>query len=359
MIVFYDILLLDDIVCMREPHGNRRRRLESLIRCVPGRADIASREIIDCSSPEAPRQLGKVFARAISRRWEGLVLKRSDQTYFSFNRTKPFIKLKKDYITGLGDTADFIIVGGRRDVRDEQELALGKLWWTSFYIGCLENKDQVRRFNEKPRFRIIDVVDRHGMSKEIMIFFNRNGYFERVPFAWSISEFDVAFEHGRPLQPAELFRYPFSVELMGAGFDKPANSRYFGLRFPRVLKIHNDRSFKDAVSLEELQEMARRCIEMPEDSEREKMHWLGRMRSFGDLKKESEVSSSKDSDSGSVTVTSAGDTYDGAGWSSDEEQVNADGAKVSPSSNGSSKRKFSSTIFPHEGAGGKRAKLEQ
>ncbi len=100
---------------------------------------------------------------------------------------------------------------------------------------------------------------------------------------------------------------------MGAGFDKPANARYFALRFPRVLKIYDDRTFKADVTFKELQEMARRCIEMPEDSEKEEMHWLGRMRSFDDLTKESEVSSSKDSDSGSVTVASAGDTYDGAG----------------------------------------------
>ena len=53
------------------------------------------------------------------------------------------------------------------------------------------------------------------------------------------------------------------------------------------------------------------------------------------------------------------DTYDGVGWSSAEEQGNADGAMVSSTSNGSSKRKFISTIFLQEGAGGERAKLEQ
>ena len=77
-----------------------------------------------------------------------------------------------------------------------------------------------------------------------------------MPFGKSITEFDVGFEYGRQLQPAELFKRPFSVELMGAGFDKPANARYFVLRFPRVLKIHNDRSFKETVSFKELQEMA-------------------------------------------------------------------------------------------------------
>lgn len=78
--------------------------------------------------------------------------------------TRSFIKLKKDYIAGLGLLLIFAIVGERRDARDEQEL--GKLWWTSFYVGCLENKDEVCRFDDKPRIRIIDTIDRHGISKE-------------------------------------------------------------------------------------------------------------------------------------------------------------------------------------------------
>jgi DNA ligase 4 len=50
------------------------------------------------------------------------VLKGCDDPYFSLNSAKAFIKLKKDYIAGLGDTADFAIVGGHRDAKDEQEL---------------------------------------------------------------------------------------------------------------------------------------------------------------------------------------------------------------------------------------------
>ena len=62
MIMFYDILLLDDIVCIREPHERRRRLLESLIHCIPGRADIGSREIIDFSSFDASKLLSEAFA---------------------------------------------------------------------------------------------------------------------------------------------------------------------------------------------------------------------------------------------------------------------------------------------------------
>src|SRR5438045_1383092 len=44
-----------------------------------------------------------------------------------------------------------------------------------------------------------------------------------------------------------------------------------------MLKIHEDRSFKDTVSFEELQKMAKRCMEAPEDREREEIHWHGKL----------------------------------------------------------------------------------
>jgi DNA ligase 4 len=278
MIMFYDILLLDENVCIRETHDERRRRLQSLVGCIPGRADIGSREIIDFSSPHATELLSEAFARAITRRWEGFVLKGCDDPYFSFNNASQHIKLKKDYIPGLGDTADFAIIGGRRDAKDEQEIGMGKLWWTTFYIGCLENKDEVYRFDVKPKFRIIDMVDRHGISKENLRFLNRLGYFEQVPFASFSLELDVKLDRGRLLQPTELFKRPFIVELMGAGFDKPSNAGHFAPRFPRVQKVHQNRTFKDSVSFDELQELARQSNEVPQDSESEERHWLERVR---------------------------------------------------------------------------------
>ena len=126
---------------------------------------VGSCEVIDFSSPSATELLYQAFAQAIGRCWDGFVLKGCADPYFSFNGANSFIKLKK--VPGLGDTADFAIVGGHRNAKDEQEIGSGKLWWTSFYIGCLENKDEVCRFNAKPRLRIIDVIDRHSISKHL------------------------------------------------------------------------------------------------------------------------------------------------------------------------------------------------
>jgi hypothetical protein len=82
----------------------------------------------------------------------------------------------------------------------------------------------------------------------------------------------VGFDR-RQLRPAELFKHPLLAELVGIGFDKLPNTRYFALWFPPVLKIHGDRSFKDTIGFNELQEMAKRCSEVPEDSE-EETRWL-------------------------------------------------------------------------------------
>ncbi len=66
--MFYDIMLLDDTVCLTEPHDRRRHLLKSLIHCVPDRADIRDREVINFSSLDAPELLNKTFARAITQR---------------------------------------------------------------------------------------------------------------------------------------------------------------------------------------------------------------------------------------------------------------------------------------------------
>src|SRR5207248_2070183 len=132
-----------------ESHDMRRRLLQSLVRRIPGRADIGSRDIVAFSSHDAAERISEAFARAIAQRWEGIVLKGCDDPYYSFSRNKSFIKLKKDYIPGFGDAADFVIIGGRRDAGDEVELGIGKLWWTTFYIGCLENKHEMCCLNAK------------------------------------------------------------------------------------------------------------------------------------------------------------------------------------------------------------------
>jgi DNA ligase 4 len=127
MIIFFDILLLDDIVYIREPYNKRRQLFQSLIHYISGQADIGTRKIIDFSSYNTPELLSKVLAPVITRRWEKIILKNCDNPYFLFHGTKSFIKLKKNHITSLKNTANFTIISGRRDTKDKQKLRIRKL----------------------------------------------------------------------------------------------------------------------------------------------------------------------------------------------------------------------------------------
>jgi hypothetical protein len=62
------------------------------------------------------------------------------------------------------------------------------------------------------------------------------------------------------LSPSILFD-PITCELTGAGFQKTNDSRYYELRWPRMTKFNQqDRSVNDALSLEELQSVARKAM---------------------------------------------------------------------------------------------------
>lgn len=283
MIVFFDILLIDDDVCLRKPHRERRLLLKDAIRAIPGRADIAEQEIFDFSRPDSSHRLARSFAKRIAQRWEGYVLKGSDEPYFSIFSTGEngsvgrWIKLKKDYVPGLGDTVDLAIIGGRYDSRDAAAIGC-KLSWTHFMIGCLINKEAMMHHKAKPKFRVVDMISRYSMSRQNLHVLNQFGQFSACPID---SDHGFEIENGPTNLPymSMVFKSPFVVEMMGGGFEKPSGARYFTLRFPRVVKIHWDRTFEDAASFSELQLLAEAARSVPqEDMSQEENRWAKRLR---------------------------------------------------------------------------------
>ena len=264
MIMFYDILLLDEEVLLKEAHTLRRQRLSTLVHTHEGQAEIGSRQKVRFLSRNAPDQLRTVFADAIKQGWEGFVLKCCDEAYISMNGSGRYIKLKKDYIKGLGDTADFAIVGGSRVARAEEALGFGRLSWTRFHIGCLENKAAVVRFSSKPVYRIVDTIDAEMcIPKDDVLFMNEKGKFMELPYADVTEDMEIRIDRAVP-RPTELFRNPFVAELCGSGFEVPSDRRYSVLKFPRLLRIHSDRPVAETVSFDELQALAQR---IPADQE--------------------------------------------------------------------------------------------
>ena len=280
--MFFDILLLDDVVCLTKPHRERRLLLQNTITLIPGRSGVSEQQILDFSCPGSQRKLEIAFSRCIAERWEGYVLKGCDEPYFSIlspsmnDYSGAWIKLKKDYIPGLGDTADFAIIGGVFVSRDATSLkAVKKLLWTHFHVGCLENKDAVVEHSARPKFRVVDVINQQNMALKHIQLLNEMGQFSTCDGDCQ-SPFDIWTDRSALPKMDAVFKTPFVVEMLGSGFDRPSNSQYFTLRFPRILKIHSDRTFEETTSFLELQNMAEAAP--TEELSGERILWAKRIK---------------------------------------------------------------------------------
>lgn len=280
MIVYYDLLLLDDRSLLDVRHSERFRLLEQIVHSSKGRAELVPKQVIDFGHGFAVSELRKSFANVIMERGEGLVLK-SDEPYFNFHHAdQPFggrcIKLKKEYVGNFGDVGDFAIVGAGFLASKARTYTISNLQWTHFYVGCLDNKEQVQRWNATPEFTVVSVVELNESQLETMLKFSNPLPVPLAENKATMLKIPKGIETGPPLTFA--FCNPLVFDLRCFSFDRPGNTGFWTLRFPVVSKIHFDRDFSDTVSFDELQEMAKEATTAPalEDSQ-ENLAWIARL----------------------------------------------------------------------------------
>ncbi|KAI1745948.1 hypothetical protein F4680DRAFT_399772 [Xylaria scruposa] len=276
MIVYYDVLLIDDESLLGAKNSERFRRLSEMVTCREGYAELVTRTTICTSRPSAVRALRELFAQCISSRGEGLVLK-PDEPYFDF--TTPFrpygccnIKLKKEYIQGWGDVGDFAVVGGSYDAAKAREYRLPNVKWTHFFIGCLENKHQARARTEMPRFRVTNIVELTGPT--LSAFWARHSPIS-VPYKENtFIQLDYT-GHALAKKPTAIFPDPLVFDMRCFGFDREPNTQFWSMRFPQVDKIHHDRSYLDTITFSELQEIAETATTIPDEEDSQEMRqWV-------------------------------------------------------------------------------------
>ena len=286
MMVFYDVLLVDEYIALHRSYSQRRWLLEQILTPIQGRTSLSQREEICFSQSGAPQLLKQALANAFSLRWEGIVLKPSDEPYFSprgkeQGHSSRWIKLKKDCISGLGDTADFAVVGAGYDAKRASQLGLPNILWTHFFLGCLTNKHAALYLQAKPEYLIIDCVT-DCIQKDDFKTLNQQGKFLAIDVqekeAAEILRLDFASINPKLPRLQTVFRQPFVFDVAGSGFEKAPDRSIFTLRFPRVMKVCWDRDWADCVDLYELQEMAEVARNLPgNDLQREIAEWIQRL----------------------------------------------------------------------------------
>lgn len=277
MIVYFDVLLIDDESLLGIRQSQRFKRLAELIRCVHGQSKLVRRHIIDCDRRSAASDLRRIFAQCITERKEGLVLK-ADDPYFDFATSRrPYgsccIKLKKEYIGGFGDVGDFAVVGARYDAAKAKTYDIANIKWTHFYIGCLDNKEEVERWHRTPRFIVTNVVELNATQMKTFITHANPRFTREDENEAIILKIAPGIDNG--IRPAVVFTEPPVFDIRCFNFNRGGNTDFLAPRFPMVNKIHFDRTYLDVVTFQELQDMAKLEKDMPPQADsQELLGWI-------------------------------------------------------------------------------------
>lgn len=283
-IVFCDLLLLDEEIVMNRPIEERRVWLREVYQKTHGRAMSSEWKVVRfADAKRAEGLLVQQFAASIAERCEGLVLKPCGTPYFSLDYIPGeykhcFIKLKKDYITGMGDEADLAVVGASHNAQQVLRAGIKDVKWTDFHLACCINKEHVIRFGVRPIMKTVRTIQAQAcIPKPILQALN--GIASRSTrsskMAGQPCNFDLDMRHTKM---NVIFDRPPVLEVLGSGFEKPSDCDFFMLRHVRVTKLHEDRHWSDCVSFQELQQQAREARESPADSNsKETQRWIEKL----------------------------------------------------------------------------------
>ncbi|KAF9501903.1 ATP-dependent DNA ligase [Pleurotus eryngii] len=254
----FDLMFLDGEILLSRPLRERRALLHlNFAPRTPQEQSVARFDhVASCESNSGKENVEEFWEKAIESRCEGLMIKVLDNegqpdvsvptrkkplpaTYEPDKRTTAWLKLKKDYVDGLGDSLDLIPIGawhgnGRKAA-----------WWSPILLGVWDTESG----------RVVAVCKcMSGFSDQFYKEFTERYRLHEQPSvcsdrpAWACDmggyRPDVYFKPQEvwEIRGADITISPTSVAALGL-----ANpSRGLSLRFPRFIKVREDKSVMQA-----------------------------------------------------------------------------------------------------------------
>lgn len=196
---------------MRRPLNERKRLLSLNFKEISNYVQISPVSILDFRNPMWTASLEtfrELYLECLDRREEGLIIKSADSFYIPGDRFN-WWKLKRDYIEGYGDTADFAVVAAIKN----------KGSYDTFVVACITNKKDLE--NDPcvfPFFQAIFTVSLGLTRQELDLL---QAIIEaRKELNRSDLGFDCQFAKGFKVEEFGLcwLKEPLVFELLGSGF---------------------------------------------------------------------------------------------------------------------------------------------
>ncbi|KAJ7293561.1 ATP-dependent DNA ligase [Mycena rebaudengoi] len=236
----FDLLYLNGEPLLHKSLLERRELLHKHFQVVPGEFDFAK-----SSDSETTDEIQTFLEQSVKDGCEGLMVKmlETDASFYEpSRRSVNWLKLKKDYLAGVGDSLDLVVVGGYYGKGKRTNV------YGAFLLACYDSDSE--------EFQTICKIGT-GFSEEVL-----QSHFDVLhPLELTKVRGDVKVGGAKPdvwFEPKivwEVLTADLSLSPIYTAGQGLVEERGISLRFPRFIRIRDDKSADDATGSEQVAEM--------------------------------------------------------------------------------------------------------
>ncbi|KLO17007.1 DNA ligase I [Schizopora paradoxa] len=239
----FDLLFLNGEPQLHKPLSERRRLLREHFQPVEGEFGFAK-----SSDGETTEAIQTFLDESVKDGCEGLMIKmlETESSYYEpSRRSVNWLKLKKDYLAGVGDSLDLVVVGAYYGKGKRTNV------YGAFLLACYDADSE--------EYQTICKIGT-GFSEEAL----QAHYNELKPLELTKVRGDIKIGGAKPdiwFEPKmvwEVLTADLSLSPIYTAAQGLVDERGISLRFPRFVRVREDKSADDATGPEQIAEMYER-----------------------------------------------------------------------------------------------------